>query len=229
MSTSTRVPPIGFGPSEMTPPSSDSTSVRTIDSPRLPDVRRVEVLGKAATVVVDLHLEPPGRAQHRGRACCARLAGETVLDGVLADLGQHHRQRRRHLGRELTERALAGRGQLGGLRARRRCTHRGQPVGDLVEVDALVERLAQRLVHDRDRPDPANGLLERQPRLRHLHPPRLQPQQGGHRLQVVLDPVVDLADRRILGEQLALAAAQLGDVAQQDRARPRTRRPAAAG
>ena len=46
-------------------------------------------------------------------------------------------------------------------------------------------------------------------------PPRLQAQQRRHRLEVVLHPVVDLADRRVLGEQLALAAAQLGDVAQQ--------------
>ena len=51
--------------------------------------------------------------------------------------------------------------------------------------------------------------------LGHVHPPGLQPQQRGHRLQVVLHPVVDLPDRGVLGDQLAVAAAQLGDVAQQ--------------
>src|ERR1700744_6439304 len=55
---------------------------------------------------------------------------------------------------------------------------------------------------------------------RALQPPGLQPEQGGHGLEVVLDPVVDLPDRRVLGHQLALAAAQLGDVAAQDQ-RPR--------
>ena len=47
-------------------------------------------------------------------------------------------------------------------------------------------------------------------------PPGLEAQQRRHRLQVVLHPVVDLADRGVLGDQLAVATAQLGDVAQQD-------------
>ncbi len=42
-----------------------------------------------------------------------------------------------------------------------------------------------------------------------------QPEQGGHRLQIVLHPVVDLPDRGVLGHQLALAAAQFGDVPHQ--------------
>ena len=50
---------------------------------------------------------------------------------------------------------------------------------------------------------------------------RLDAQQRRHRLQVVLDPVVDLADRRVLGDQLALLVAELGHVAaQHDRADP---------
>ena len=60
------------------------------------------------------------------------------------------------------------------------------------------------------------------------HPPGLQPQQRGDGLQVVLHPVVDLADGRVLGEQLRLAAAQLGRRRARARAR-RARRPAAAG
>ena len=46
-------------------------------------------------------------------------------------------------------------------------------------------------------------------------PAGLQPQQRRHRLQVVLHPVVDLADRGVLGDQLPVAAAHLGDVADQ--------------
>ena len=48
-----------------------------------------------------------------------------------------------------------------------------------------------------------------------VHPAGLQAQQGGHRLEVVLHPVVDLPDGGVLGDQLALAAAQLGDVPEQ--------------
>ena len=68
------------------------------------------------------------------------------------------------------------------------------------------------LVHHRDRADPADRLVERGARLGRPQPPGLQPEQGRHRLQVVLHPVVDLPDRGVLGHQLALAAAQFGDV-----------------
>ena len=41
-------------------------------------------------------------------------------------------------------------------------------------------------------------------------------QQRGDGLQVVLGPVVDLADRRVLGDQLAFPSSNLGDVAAED-------------
>ena len=50
-----------------------------------------------------------------------------------------------------------------------------------------------------------------------VHAAGLQPQQGGDRLQVVLHPVVDLPDGRVLGHQLSLAAAQFRHVAKQHR------------
>ena len=72
-------------------------------------------------------------------------------------------------------------------------------------------------MHERDGAHAAYGLLERAPALGVLgQPPGLQPQQRGDGLQVVLHPVVDLPDGRVLGHQLALAPAQLADVAQQD-------------
>ena len=108
--------------------------------------------------------------------------------------------------------------------------HRGQLAGDdVVEVHRLVETLAQRLVHDRDRAHPADGLVEGGPRLVVGQPPGLHPQQRRHRLQVVLDPVVDLADGRVLGQQVALAPAQLADVTQQQDARRCAVRPRSAG
>ena len=46
-------------------------------------------------------------------------------------------------------------------------------------------------------------------------PPGLDPQQAGDRLQVVLDPVVDLSDHRLLALQLALPVPELSDVPHQ--------------
>jgi hypothetical protein len=135
-----------------------------------------------------------------------------VLDGVLQQLGQHHRHRGRRLRGQHAERALPAhpyparqRAQVG--------DHRAQPVGDVVEDDALLDGLAQGLVHDGDRADPADRLLERGLGVGAVHPPGLQPQQCGDRLQVVLHAVVDLPDGGVLGDQLAVAAAQVGDVA----------------
>jgi hypothetical protein len=47
----------------------------------------------------------------------------------------------------------------------------------------------------------------------------LEAEQRRDRLQVVLDPMVDLADRRVLRHQQPIANAQVGDVAQQQRRR----------
>jgi hypothetical protein len=63
--------------------------------------------------------------------------------------------------------------------------------------------------------DPAYRLLQRHPRLDGIHPAGLQAQQRGHRLQVVLHPVVDLPDGGVLGHQRAVPPAHLGDVADQ--------------
>ena len=97
----------------------------------------------------------------------AAATGEPVLHGVLQHLGERHRQRRGHLGGQHPERAGAARGD------RRRLAvgadvhhHRQQPVGDLVEGHDLVGRVRQRLVDDRDRPDPPHGLDERRLRRR---------------------------------------------------------------
>ena len=70
-------------------------------------------------------------------------------------------------------------------------------------------------MHQRDRGDAADRLLKRRPTLTRPDPPRLQPQQGGDGLQVVLHPVMHLANGGVFGQQLPLTAAQLGDVPQQ--------------
>ena len=155
------------GPGTMSnvPPNSPSTSVRTICRPRLPARVRVEALGQADAVVLDGDQQPrspwrlPPRTAETSTVPRSALA-EAVLQGVLQDLGEHHRQRGGDLGVQDAEAAGAPAGHLarGDLR-----DHRQHPVGDLVELHPLVQVLGQRLVHDRDRTDPAYRLLERLP------------------------------------------------------------------
>ena len=64
------------------------------------------------------------------------LADEGVLDGVLDQLGAHHRQRGRDVGADDAERALAPRPDRHPARADVG-DQPGQPVGHLVEVDRL--------------------------------------------------------------------------------------------
>jgi hypothetical protein len=137
-----------------------------------------------------------------------------VLDGVLHQLGEHQRQRRRDLRRQQPGRALPD-DPDGALRSGHLGAHRQHGVGDAVEGHRLVGRLREHLVHHRDGRDPAHRLLQRRAGLRRVEAPGLQPQQGGHRLQVVLHPVVDLADGGVLAQDLPVAAAQLADVAHQ--------------
>lgn len=94
--------------------------------------------------------------------------------------------------------------------------HGEHPVGDLVELHPLVQVLRERLVHDRDGTHPAHGFLQRLPAAVGVDAAGLKPQQGRHRLEVVLHPVVDLPDGGVLGDQFALAAAQFGDISEQD-------------
>ena len=61
----------------------------------------------------------------------------------------------------------------------------------------------------------SHRLGERIPRLGIGGSAGLQSQQRRHGLQVVLHPMVDFADRRILGQQGAVASLDLGDVADQ--------------
>jgi hypothetical protein len=76
-------------------------------------------------------------------------------------------------------------------------------------------------MHQGNGGDPPHGLLEPLLGLVADHPPGLHPQEGRDGLQVVLHPVMDLADGGVLGDQLHLPAAQLRNVAAQDqRAEP---------
>ena len=112
-----------------------------------------------------------------------------VLERIAEQLGEDQRQRgrtipcqdyRRELGRHLAA-----------------CPdplheHRPEPVEELREIDVLVPLLGQHLVDGRDREDPVHRVHQRLARIDVLGIARLQPQERRHRLQVVLDAVVDL-------------------------------------
>ena len=93
-----------------------------------------------------------------------------------------------------------------------------QRADDLDERDVVAGLPRQRLVDEGDRADPAHRLRHRRLGLRVLQPAGLQAQQRRDRLQVVLHPVVDLADRRVLADQQPVALAQVGDVADEQHA-----------
>ena len=136
-----------------------------------------------------------------------------MLHRVLQQLGKSHRQRGRQPGVEHSEISGAARAHAWLGRGRRQPSRAAGPLP--VEVDGVVHRLGQRVVHDRDGADPSHSLLERGSALSRADPPRLQSQQGRHCLQVVLHPVMDLADGRILGDQLAFTPSYLGHVTAQ--------------
>ena len=177
-----------------------------------------ELVGQPGAVVAHLDLDVTvgrGRASPRP-ARRARAFRERVVDRVLHELVEHDRERRRDLARQLARVAfdLEADRVLG--RRRGVLDEPGERPHDLVERHDVARLARQRLVHDRDRADPPLRLRQRGPRLGRLQPPALEPQQRRDRLQVVLHPVVDLADRRVLRQQHAVAAPEVADVAQQD-------------
>ncbi len=111
-----------------------------------------------------------------------------VLERVLEELGEDERER---------SRALPGHGHW--LERRRHVLlrnealdeHRAQSVHELSKIDVVLPMLGEHLVHRRDREDAVDRVLQRLARIDVIGT-RLEPEQGGDRLQVVLDPVVDL-------------------------------------
>ena len=145
---------------------------------------------------------------------------EGVVDHVLQQLGEHDRQRRGHRGRAASPASpstVKRTGRSGDSRPSSTMRTRGRTIStngtsspasrDRISCTRAIERMRRT---DSSMAALASGDAE---------PPALQPQQRRDRLQVVLHPVVDLADRGVLREQQPVPAAQLGDVAQQHDAR----------
>ena len=235
-------PPGSTGRSDISPPSSVSTSVRTICSPRPPVSAARSKPGSGPgplSETVTTRVSPDGGPTRRDVSEAATHldpdgpagVAEPVLDGVLHQLDEHQRERRGHLGGPAGRRCRPARpapiprrhprsvvpkrpAHRPGRRPRRsRRARRG--CGDSVSWTSAIEPTRRSASASAARAVSSAGASRR----------RLQAQQRGHGLQVVLHPVVDLADRRVLADQLALAAAQLGDVADEhERRRTHARR-----
>ena len=139
-----------------------------------------------------------------------------MIDGVLHQLVQHDRERRCDLTRQLARVAVDAEPDAQLRRRSRVLDQAGERPHDLAEVHDVARLARQGLVHDRDRPDATLGLGEGRPRFGRTEPPGLEPQQRRDRLQVVLHPVMDLADRRVLRQQHPVPAAEVADVTHQD-------------
>ena len=196
-----------------------------------PDRRRAPRPAASASVGEQVHPDGAGGLPAGRLAATPSSVGleveEGVLDGVLHQLGQDHGQRRGHVGRHLAQAAGHLEGQVAG--DDRVLGHPDQRGDDLVEGDLVARLPGQDLVDDGDRPDPALGLEQRHPPPAGRQPPGLQPEQRRDGLQVVLHPVVDLADGGVLGQQQPVEAADIGDVAQQHDAAGHRRRPGSRG
>ena len=139
-----------------------------------------------------------------------------MLDGVLQQLGDRHRQGRGDIRTERT--ALALPLDVHPLRAERRGKVTDQtenPIDDLGECDVTGPSRRQEIVHDRDRPDAHFRFNEDVLRLIPRSTPALQAKQRRNRLQVVLHPMVDLLDGGVLTEQLTIAPSGFGHVTQE--------------
>jgi hypothetical protein len=127
-----------------------------------------------------------------------------VLDGVLQELVHDQRAGGRLLGREgevIAPNSEAN--PLVGIEDALR-DFGDDALGDLSDVDNTRLVMRQGLVHDGDREDSVDRLAQDLADLGRLGAPRLDAQQRGDRLQVVLDPVVDLLDHRRLDPELLL-------------------------
>ena len=76
--------------------------------------------------------------------------------------------------------------------------------------------MREHVVDHCNRGDAANRLSERQLRFWRRDSTGLQAKQRCHSLQIVFDPVVNLANARFLGEQSAITTAKLSYITDQD-------------
>ena len=136
-----------------------------------------------------------------------------VLHRVLQQFGEHHGQGSGDLGPQLAGVALHLQPHRPLVGAQPLLDHPHQGPDDLVELHLLAGPDRQGLVHQGDRAHPPHRLLQGRPGLGGRQPAGVEAQQRRDRLQVVLHPVVDLADGGVLGDEHPVPAPQVGHVA----------------
>ena len=179
--------------------------------------RRIEVRRQPAPIVVNLDVQAVALFGQSNYDTPTWQADKGVLDRVLNQLVDDQRARRRLLG---WQRKAADAFERQADRAAV-IEHTGSnfgedAVGHLVDVDGARFLVAEELVHHRDRDDSADALAQLLGNLRVARAARLQAQQRGDGLQVVLDAVVDLLDHRRLDLELLLFLEFVGDVLDRD-------------
>src|SRR6476620_2438269 len=187
--------------------SNQSVHDRQSETSRLPPIK---AWWQPLAIVADLHPKPPIEPAGHD-AYLAGLMRKTVLDSVLTELADDHGQAGCDVCGQQTEAAVADRRHAAPRRGHV-ADHPKQLVGDPVEFNDFVERLRQGFVHDRYRGHPRHRVRQRNLRFCGLDTSRLHPKQRRDRLQIVLDPMVDLANRGVLGDQLTFLATQVTHV-----------------
>ena len=136
-----------------------------------------------------------------------------MLDRVGDQFCEGEGQRRRVGARQYPEATRERWMCLGVVRRSHLGDKQQHPLEHRIEVHILVQPLAEGVMHDGDRGDTAHRLGERFARLIGVRTPGLDPEQRRHSLQVVLHPMVDLADCCVLGDQFAFLVPQFCDIA----------------
>ena len=139
-----------------------------------------------------------------------------MLDRVEQQFVEHHHQRGGDLGGQHAERALRGASataqSVAATSVAALATRSTMPSNSTASSLDIESVSCTRAIEATRRTDSSSAARA----AGHVHPAGLQAQQRGHGLQVVLHPVVDLPDGGVLGDQGAVPAAYLGDVADQD-------------
>ena len=214
ITTSTCVP-LAPPVTPIVPESSLSTSVRTIWSPKLESRSSTNPEGS-----------PTPSSDTRSRSSSGRLAISTVTETVRDSVPNACSNAFWISSAMISARGVAiFAGKIAGAAVdpdpdrALRCgesllDHLDDTTRNMIEVDAFVRVLRQRLVNQCDGGDPADALLQRLLRLHRAEPAALEAQQRCDGLEVVLHAMVDLADRRVLEEEHPVAVPQFGDVSQ---------------
>ncbi|KAG1648784.1 hypothetical protein GQR58_029565 [Nymphon striatum] len=170
-----------------------------------------DVVAEANAVIADL--------QHDGVGLGGQANGDLgalgMIDGVLHKFTDDEPERGRQGVGEHGRVAVDREGDRMCWINQRVTNHAGEGVEYFAELDLVVGSMGEQFVHDANGADAAGRFSKRGLGVVRFQPAALQSQQRGSRLQAVLDPVMDLGDRRVFGHEQPIALAKLRDVSEQ--------------